>query len=87
MVAGELDENCLLGPIMQRYAAAVEADVPMELMLLPNRTHSTLARTRYSFRKLMNYFCQNLLGKVPPRNFRFGLLPQAPEPVDRETAG
>ncbi len=86
VVAGELDENCPLGPIMQLYAAAVEADVPMELMVLPNRNHYTVARTRHTFRRVMDYFCQHLLGEAPARDFRFSVLPQLPEPTQRETA-
>lgn len=86
VVAGELDENCPLGPTMQLYDAAMEADVPMELMVLPNRNHYTLARTRHTYRRAMDWFCQHLLGKTPPRNFSFSLLPQGPEPSDRETA-
>lgn len=86
VIAGELDENCPLGPIMQLYDAAMEVDAPMELMVLPNRNHYTLARTRHTYRRAMDYFCQHLLGETPPREFRFSLLPQAPEPNDRETA-
>ena len=86
VMAGELDENCPLGPIMQLYAAAMEADVPMELMVLPNRSHYTIARTRHSFRRLMDFFCRHLLEEAPPRDFRFSLLPQLPEPIDRATA-
>lgn len=86
VAAGELDENCPLGPIMQLYAAAVEADVPMELMVLPNRNHYTVIRTRYTFRKVMDHFCRHLLGGTPPREFRFTALPQQHEPDDRETA-
>jgi dipeptidyl-peptidase 4 len=86
VIAGELDENCPLGPIMQLYAAAVEADAPMDLIVLPNRNHYTVIRTRYTFRKVMNYFCRHLLGKTPPRSFHFRTLPQLPEPDDRETA-
>ena len=71
---------------MQFYDAAVEADAPMELMVLPNRNHYTIGRTRHTYRRVMDYFCQHLLHEVPPRQFRFGLLPQPPEPNDRETA-
>ncbi|HKY89483.1 MAG TPA: prolyl oligopeptidase family serine peptidase [Nevskiaceae bacterium] len=86
IVAGELDENCPLGPIMQFYAAAVEADAPVELTVLPNRNHYTLARTRYTYRRAMDFFCRHLLGEEPPRDFRFTVLPQLPEPDDRATA-
>ncbi|MES2490084.1 MAG: prolyl oligopeptidase family serine peptidase [Pseudomonadota bacterium] len=86
MVAGELDENCPLPPIMQFYAAAVEADAPVELMVLPNRNHSTVARTRYTHHKVMDYFCRHLLGVEPPKNFRFKVLPQLAEPNDKATA-
>ncbi|MGH8446597.1 MAG: DPP IV N-terminal domain-containing protein [Solimonas sp.] len=86
VIAGELDENCPLGPIQQMHAAAIEADVPMELMVLPNRTHYTLARTSYTFHRVMDYFCVHLLGKTPPRKFRFSVLPSLPEPDDRATA-
>jgi dipeptidyl aminopeptidase/acylaminoacyl peptidase len=86
LVAGELDENCPLAPTMQLYAAAVEADASVELVVLPNRNHYTLGRTRYSFRKVMDHFCRHLLNKTPPRKFRFSLLPQRPEPDNRETA-
>ncbi len=85
LLAGELDENCPPGPIMQLYAAAVEADVPMDMVVLPNRNHYTIGRTRYTYRLLMDYFCRHLLKKKPPRNFQFRLLPQKPEPSDRET--
>lgn len=86
MIAGELDENCPLGPIMQLYAAAVEADAPMELIVLPNRNHNTVARTRYTYRKIMDYFCRHLLNETPPKDFRFKVLPQLPEPSDKPTA-
>lgn len=86
LIAGELDENCPLGPIMQLYAAAVEADAAVELMVLPDRNHYTLGRTRYSFRKVMDYFCRHLLKQPPPERFRFSLLPQQAEPGNRETA-
>ncbi len=86
VVAGELDENCPLGPILQLYDAAVEADVPMELMVLPNRNHYTLGRTRHTLRRAMDHFCQHLLNRAPPRRFMFSLAPQPPEPADRETA-
>ena len=85
VVAGELDENCPLGPIMQLYDAAVHADVPMELMVLPNRNHYTMGRTRHTLRRVMDHFCRHLLGKTPPARFRYSLLPQPPEPNDRET--
>nr|WP_316644674.1 prolyl oligopeptidase family serine peptidase [uncultured Roseateles sp.] len=86
MIAGELDENCPVGPIMQLYAAAVEADAPMELVLQPNSNHYTTRRTRYVMRKVMDYFCRHLLAEEPPRAFRFELLTQDPEPASRETA-
>ncbi|MGH8506954.1 MAG: prolyl oligopeptidase family serine peptidase, partial [Stenotrophobium sp.] len=86
MVAGELDENCPLGPIMQLYAAAVEVDAPMDLMVLPNRNHNTVYRTRYTYRKIMDYFCRHLLYEAPPQEFRFTALPQFPEPDDKPTA-
>jgi dipeptidyl aminopeptidase/acylaminoacyl peptidase len=86
IVAGELDENCPLPPIMQFYAAAVEADAPVELIVLPNRNHYTLARTHYTYRKALDFFCRHLLGEEPPRDFRFTVLPQTPEPDDRATA-
>jgi dipeptidyl aminopeptidase/acylaminoacyl peptidase len=85
VLAGELDENCPLPPIMQFYAAAVEADAPVDLIVLPNRNHYTLARTRYTYRKLMDYFTRYLLHEEPPTDFRFTVLPQLPEPDDRVT--
>lgn len=86
IVAGELDENCPLPPIMQLYAAAVEVDAPVELMVLPNRNHHTINRTRYTVRKVMDYFCRHLLQENPPQDFRFNALPQSPEPDDKPTA-
>jgi dipeptidyl-peptidase-4 len=86
VLAAELDENCPIGPIMQFYAAAIDADAPVELVLLPNRNHYTLARTRYTYRLLMDYFCRHLLDQPPPRDFRFESLPQSTEPDDRATA-
>lgn len=86
VLAGELDENCPLPPIMQLYAAAVEADAPMELVVLPNRNHYTIARTRHSYRLALDHFCRYLIGAVPPQEFRFTVLPQTPEPDDRATA-
>lgn len=86
LVVGDLDENCPLPPIMQFYAAAVEADAPVDLLLLPDRNHHTLARTRYTVRKIMDYFCRHLLQQEPPREFRFNMLPQKPEPDDKPTA-
>lgn len=86
MLAGELDENCPLPPIMQFYAAAVEADAPVELIVLPNRSHTTVGRTRYTYRKIMDHFCRHLLGQEPPKDFRFTVLPQLAEPDDKVTA-
>ncbi|WP_241696035.1 S9 family peptidase [Solimonas terrae] len=86
VMAGELDENCPLPPIMQMYAAAVEADAPMDLIVMPGCSHQTVIRTRYTFRKVMDHFCRHLLGKAPPAKFRFSVLPQRPEPDDRATA-
>lgn len=86
VLAGELDENCPLPPIMQFYAAAVEVDAPVELIVLPNRSHATVGRTRYTYRRIMDHFCRHLLGEEPPRSFRFSLLPQHPEPGDKPTA-
>lgn len=86
MLAGELDENCPLPPIMQFYAAAVEADAPVELIVLPNRNHGTVGRTRYTYRRIMDHFCRHLLGELPPKEFRFTVLPQLPEPNDKVTA-
>lgn len=86
MLVGELDENCPLAPIMQFYAAAVEADAPVELIVLPNRNHFTVIRTRYTYRRVMDYFCRHLLEQTPPKDFRFTLLPQLPEPDNRATA-
>ena len=86
MLAGELDENCPLPPIMQFYAAAVEADAPVELVVLPNRSHATVGRTRYTYRRIMDHFCRHLLGQEPPKDFRFTVLPQIPEPDDKITA-
>jgi dipeptidyl-peptidase-4 len=85
MLAGELDENCPLAPIMQLYAAAVEADAPVELCVLPNRNHYSVIRTRYTYRKVLDYFCRHLLGEQPPKDFHFSVLPQSPEPNDRVT--
>src|SRR3546814_15573258 len=64
LIAGELDENCPVGPTMQLYAAAVEADAAVELMVLPNRNHYTPGRTRYSYRKVMDYLCRYLLKEI-----------------------
>lgn len=86
IIAGELDENCPLPPIMQFYAAAMEADAPVELMVLPNRNHYTLARTRHTYRRVMDWFCRHLLQQEPPKDFRFTVLPQTAEPEDRVTA-
>lgn len=86
MLAGELDENCPLPPIMQFYAAAVEVDAPVELVVLPNRNHGTVGRTRYTYRKIMDHFCCHLLCEQPPKTFRFSVLPQHPEPTDKVTA-
>lgn len=86
MVVGELDENCPLPPVMQFYAAAVEADAPVDLVVLPNRNHGTVGRTRYTIRKVMDHFCRHLLAEQPPRDFRFTVLPQLPEPDDKATA-
>lgn len=86
MLAGELDENCPLPPIMQFYAAAVEADAPVELVVLPNRNHATVGRTRYTYRRIMDHYCRHLLGQEPPKQFRFTVLPQLPEPDDKVTA-
>ncbi len=86
IVAGELDENCPLPPITQLYAAAIEVDAPVELMVLPNRNHHTINRTRYTYRKVMDYICRHLLLEDPPKDFRFNVLPQSPEPDDKPTA-
>ena len=86
MLAGELDENCPLGPIMQFYSAAVEADAPVDLIVFPNRNHRTVRCARYGFRKVMDYFVRHLLGKTPPAKFKFKVLPQTPEPDNVETA-
>jgi dipeptidyl aminopeptidase/acylaminoacyl peptidase len=86
MIAGELDENCPLPPIMQFYGAAVEADAPVDLVVLPNRNHATVNRTRYTIRKVMDTFCRHLHGVEPPADFRFTVLPQLPEPDDKVTA-
>ncbi|HEY1076365.1 MAG TPA: prolyl oligopeptidase family serine peptidase [Fontimonas sp.] len=86
IVAGDLDENCPLPPIMQFYAAAVEADVPVELMVLPDRNHHTLNRTRYTARRVFDHVCRHLLREQPPQDFRFTVLPQSPEPDDKPTA-
>jgi dipeptidyl aminopeptidase/acylaminoacyl peptidase len=85
MVAGELDENCPLGAVMQFYDAAVEADAAVDLVVLPNRNHYTVARTSYTLRTVMDYFCRHLQNKSPPRKFRFSLLPRTPEPTVRDT--
>ena len=86
LIAGELDENCPLGPVMQFFAAAMEADAPLEVMVLPNANHYTVRRTNYVIRKVMDYFCRHLLDEAPPRDFRFEKLLQQPEPESREGA-
>ncbi len=80
LILSELDENVLPGSTMQFIAALVEADQTFDMLMLPNANHGTAARTRHVVRRHMDYFVEHLMGEKPPRDFRFELLPQGPEP-------
>ena len=54
---------------MRLVNALVRANKDFDLLILPNRNHSSVFNDPYVVRRRWDYFVQHLLGIEPPRNY------------------
>jgi len=70
---GTLDDNVPPFNTLIVVNALIKANKDFDLLMLPNRRHG-FAREPYMMRKRWDYFVEHLMGKTPPKEFKFGQL-------------
>jgi dipeptidyl-peptidase-4 len=68
LIHGEVDDNVSPANTMRLVNALVRANKDFDLLILPNRNHSSVFNDPYVVRRRWDYFVQHLLGIEPPRN-------------------
>jgi len=68
---GTLDDNVPPFNTLIVVNALIKANKDFDLLMLPNRRHG-FAREPYMMRKRWDYFVTHLMGKKPPKEFKFG---------------
>jgi dipeptidyl aminopeptidase/acylaminoacyl peptidase len=68
---GTLDDNVPPFNTLIVVDALIKANKDFDLLMLPNRRHG-FAREPYMMRKRWDYFVTHLMGKTPPKEFKFG---------------
>ncbi|MEJ2871233.1 DPP IV N-terminal domain-containing protein [Actinomycetospora sp. OC33-EN08] len=77
LVHGELDDNVHPYQTMRLVDAFVEADVDVDMFVVPGVEHSLLGRGHHVTRRTWDYFVRHLHGVEPPR-YRLAPLPVSP---------
>ncbi|NRA62423.1 MAG: DPP IV N-terminal domain-containing protein [Psychrobium sp.] len=70
---GTLDDNVPPFNTLIVVNALIKANKDFDLLMLPNRRHG-FSREPYMMRKRWDYFVKHLMGKTPPKEFKFGQL-------------
>ena len=70
LVHGTLDTNVTPFNTLMVVDALIDANKDFDLLMLPNRGHG-FAREPYMVRKRWDYFVTHLMGKKPPKEFKF----------------
>ena len=68
---GTLDDNVPPFNTLIVVDALIKANKDFDLLMLPNRRHG-FSREPYMMRKRWDYFVEHLMGKTPPKEFKFG---------------
>lgn len=69
---GTLDDNVPPFNTLMVVDALIKANKDFDLLMLPNRRHG-FSREPYMMRKRWDYFVTHLMGKTPPKEFKFGM--------------
>jgi dipeptidyl aminopeptidase/acylaminoacyl peptidase len=72
---GSMDDNVPPNSTLVLVDALIAANKDFDLIMFPNRTHG-FGSEPYMMRRRWDYFVENLLGAVPPREFQFGRQPR-----------
>ncbi|MDL5158345.1 S9 family peptidase [Actinomycetospora termitidis] len=74
LIHGELDDNVHPYQTLRLVDSFVEADVDVDMFIVPGVDHSLVGRSHHVVRRTWDYFVRHLHGTEPPR-FRLAALP------------
>ena len=69
LIYGDLDDNVPPALTLQLINSLIEANRDFDVLVLPNRNHSTSYTDPYATRRRWDYFVEHLLGIEPPREY------------------
>ncbi len=83
LMHGDMDDNVHPAMTIQMVDALIRANRSFDLIIAPNRPHSLTEP--YFIRRRWDYFVQNLMGVVPPRDYEIVRPVGAPGADDNQT--
>jgi dipeptidyl-peptidase-4 len=73
LLHGEMDDNVPAALTLQVVDELVKADKDFDFLLLPGQDHTLAGVLGYVERKRWDYFVRNLLGRLPPADYRIAV--------------
>jgi len=74
LIHGDMDDNVHPANTIQMVDALIKANKSFDLLIYPDRNHG-ITQEPYLIRRTWDYFVQNLLGAVPPKDYQIAPPP------------